>query len=568
MVEWKNRHIVLRVVSICFVLVFGLPLCVHARNFRMGMIPNGNQFSCAVCHTDEAGGGRRNPFGKDVEARVTPRGREWFWAADLAALDSDGDGLVNGEELQDPGGNWRSGAPDPGDPTRVSNPGRVEGAAPEPPEPKEATDADGGPRLELDVSTSVRFDRDAEGSDWDSRFYTNMIIRDVIEDHLDIKLAGWGLWDMDANDAFDRALDRQPVRFSEAYLDFREVGPFHRLRLGRQYLYEVDNIRFDGATWWTKPRKKIAFFIFGGRPFTYYRSAAGNWLGGGGMVWRPSWRTKHQFDAYLLQDGGELLAPSAWRWNQYWGGHLRSTTRLRFLDSDVRDFRALVFKHFEHCDLNVSLNYYLQPEVRGRGDQSYSRSHSHYGYLLGSRAANHRIGFNLNKYFNEQRWLAQVGGSLRRRIGNSHDDTYNSIESSHGQVSLTRYRIFEKDLSLTLGVEGIHNEHDRMFAMTGLASYAPNPRWYCYAGASFSRFEFDPIDFPTDLHGQDDLDLLETSQRSLVYMLGARWEPNDSHTIRADVAWEDTDAFDGSGLSARLGYTYYLRRNLGRKENR
>jgi hypothetical protein len=45
------------------------------------------------------------------------------WGSKLAALDADGDGFTNGEELQDPEGAWRLGDPQPGDPDAVTHPG-------------------------------------------------------------------------------------------------------------------------------------------------------------------------------------------------------------------------------------------------------------------------------------------------------------------------------------------------------------------------------------------------------------------------------------------------------------
>ncbi len=92
------------------------------RSFRVQQVPYGSKYSCNTCHT-EGGGTPRNPFGLDVESRVTPGGNETFWGPDLAALDSDGDGFTNGEELQDPNGTWKQGDADPGDPTAVTHPG-------------------------------------------------------------------------------------------------------------------------------------------------------------------------------------------------------------------------------------------------------------------------------------------------------------------------------------------------------------------------------------------------------------------------------------------------------------
>lgn len=95
--------------SICvgFVVVFAFAEA-DARGFRGGLLPN-SPASCNTCHTS-GGGTPRNAFGLAVEALVTPGGREAFWSPALAALDSDGDGFTNGQELGDPTG---SGTADP-----------------------------------------------------------------------------------------------------------------------------------------------------------------------------------------------------------------------------------------------------------------------------------------------------------------------------------------------------------------------------------------------------------------------------------------------------------------------
>lgn len=93
-----------------------------SRGWRPSQIPNGNKFSCNTCHTN-GGGTPRNPFGKEVERRVTPGGTEDFWGPELAAIDSDGDDFTNGQELGDPNGSWRPGQLDPGNFSNVSAPG-------------------------------------------------------------------------------------------------------------------------------------------------------------------------------------------------------------------------------------------------------------------------------------------------------------------------------------------------------------------------------------------------------------------------------------------------------------
>ncbi|NIS30125.1 MAG: hypothetical protein GWO04_09260, partial [Actinobacteria bacterium] len=82
---------------------------------------------CITCHDNpdggagcETGGGTRpclNPFGEQF------RTSGYVWSMALAAMDADGDGFTNGQELQDPTGGWVFGAPTPGNEDYITRPG-------------------------------------------------------------------------------------------------------------------------------------------------------------------------------------------------------------------------------------------------------------------------------------------------------------------------------------------------------------------------------------------------------------------------------------------------------------
>lgn len=95
---------------------------LFAKAFRVGQLPNGSKIGCISCHNSQSGGDARNPFGKEVGKRFLVDGNVQ-WGPELAKLDSDGDGFTNGEELQDPNGEWKIGSPAPGNPDLVTNPG-------------------------------------------------------------------------------------------------------------------------------------------------------------------------------------------------------------------------------------------------------------------------------------------------------------------------------------------------------------------------------------------------------------------------------------------------------------
>ncbi|MBN2000911.1 T9SS type A sorting domain-containing protein [candidate division KSB1 bacterium] len=89
---------------------------------RVDQMPNGRVFGCANCHINPAGGSSRNDFGKQIAAGFLQDG-DLVWSPELAALDADGDGATNGEELQNPGGTWKIGDAAPGNIDLVTNPG-------------------------------------------------------------------------------------------------------------------------------------------------------------------------------------------------------------------------------------------------------------------------------------------------------------------------------------------------------------------------------------------------------------------------------------------------------------
>lgn len=108
--------------GVIFLIAGAIFFELDSRSFRVTQIPNGSKFSCANCHVSALGGGTRNQFGQTIENAFLVND-DVMWGPDLAGLDSDGDGFSNGVELQDPNGAWRTGQPDPGAVTNVTNPG-------------------------------------------------------------------------------------------------------------------------------------------------------------------------------------------------------------------------------------------------------------------------------------------------------------------------------------------------------------------------------------------------------------------------------------------------------------
>jgi hypothetical protein len=86
-------------------LILGIGLIVafsatlsEARSYRVNVLPEkARVLGCSTCHLDPRGGGARNPFGRDYERLAVPA-RDRL-TAELLAMDSDGDGFSNENEL-------------------------------------------------------------------------------------------------------------------------------------------------------------------------------------------------------------------------------------------------------------------------------------------------------------------------------------------------------------------------------------------------------------------------------------------------------------------------------------
>jgi hypothetical protein len=141
-----NSHRLIAVFAIVFI-GWGQ---ADARPFRVSQLPNGSVVGCASCHVNPNGGGTLTPFGRDINNNyLVPSGRTGNvqWNAMLAMLDSDGDGVSNGQELGDPDGD---GTVDSS--IQVTNPGDPNSFVPQQPVmPAVTSFVIGGVTLQEDV---------------------------------------------------------------------------------------------------------------------------------------------------------------------------------------------------------------------------------------------------------------------------------------------------------------------------------------------------------------------------------------------------------------------------------
>jgi hypothetical protein len=117
--EWIHNYVkYIHIVILFCICLGGYNTGLEARSFRVGQIPQGDEFRCLNCHFSQQGGAV-NAFGYDVLLSLQNGNVNWSAVCDL---DSDGDGLSNGVELGDEECMWNNGnissdvVSNPGDP--------------------------------------------------------------------------------------------------------------------------------------------------------------------------------------------------------------------------------------------------------------------------------------------------------------------------------------------------------------------------------------------------------------------------------------------------------------------
>jgi MYXO-CTERM domain-containing protein len=87
---------------ISIVLGLWVPVAALAEPAFVNDLPNGDVYGCETCHSATPS---VNWFGADVALAYNDDEPAVYWDR-IYGLDSDGDGLTNGEELGDPCGEW------------------------------------------------------------------------------------------------------------------------------------------------------------------------------------------------------------------------------------------------------------------------------------------------------------------------------------------------------------------------------------------------------------------------------------------------------------------------------
>lgn len=169
---------------------------------------------------------------------------------------------------------------------------------------------------------------------------------------------------------------RVAARFYSGYLDINKVPVFNNIRVGRQHLYELENLNFDGVSFESKAYSGFVFSFFGGAPVHLYENEYGvlwgDWTAGGALQWTPIARLRLRASVVHLHDqlasffftpgktSDTLFGISAWlditkNWELY--------SRLTAFADQVRDWDFSSSTQFPAQDLKIIVNVHRLVEA-------------------------------------------------------------------------------------------------------------------------------------------------------------------------------------------------------------
>lgn len=416
---------------------------------------------------------------------------------------------------------------------------------------------------ELWTYTRFRHENDDRGSQNYLMMYNDLTVADIIRDRLEAKFSGW--FNIDPDDGADKAVYYDYLRVSQAYLLFKFPDSDLRLSLGRQYIEKVDCFNIDGIHADLGAAGKQAFFLFGGRPVSFYSSSDDAYIFGGGMNFRPGWRTAIQLDAFALKENDVLYDAAAIRMNQYLPLNTRAHGRLRLLQDGVRDAYATLSSFFEEPGISSTISYFVQPQTRGTGRDALSRDFSHYGQIFNASYAFQQAGLQLQMYAGDK-WIINGGAMIKRLLQDPGSYAWSNVDSNVFNSGLTRLDLFTAGLDVTVLGNYVENRNDRFLDITGEIDYKITKELSAAAGMTYTGYQFAYVEYPDTLNGQPAVYNLADHIGSKIFYVDLCYSPTRSQKITLAGSYEVVDQRYSDALVLHISYQHrFDLAELGRK---
>ncbi|HZU97488.1 MAG TPA: hypothetical protein VFF73_12380 [Planctomycetota bacterium] len=370
--------------------------------------------------------------------------------------------------------------------------------------------------------------------------------------HFRMEFSGMATEDIDGRPLVSRFRDIYDTYGSQwalgyvytAYVEGLELGPVQRLRLGRQYLADGVDVRFDGGLLETAPLADMVRFIaYGGVPVHFFESSVGgDWIAGGAVEVVAIPRTSIRFDYTHVTD--------------YWNSLARQNLALGLPADDLREDnryqvtvavrpieelklmgRATTFGgHSTRAEAEV---FFLQADAGFTGRIHYAAQIGAYEDLslqwtpldqqLGPVAPYQEVTLDLTQTVGEHVILG-AGGSYRGLFKRSDEGPFNhEFGRAYGQVTVMSWPW--DGLSLDVAADYYRGiSMGRTFEIVGSLGQDLPGGVKLGIGSSWSAFAFDQF-------------FLTEEENVRTYFANAEWRPTSFFRLKASYSYQ-TDSQD------------------------
>ncbi|AHF00249.1 hypothetical protein [Thioalkalivibrio paradoxus] len=414
-------------------------------------------------------------------------------------------------------------------------------------------------RLSGTLDTSYRLRRFDGGHDQDLDVFFSLQADDIVKDRVDAAVSFYWHRDLDGVlvpsrfDPFldlDQAADRE-FRLYTAYVNLNQAE-FNgaSLRLGRQFIDEIDFVHFDGASARLRPTARIDAQVFGGKPVSFFSGTSGETLYGARGDFRATPRARAAGTFYRYEGSevtDDLLSLEGWyRWSVWAQSYLKYS----WLNSDSYILQSDHFVRADRAGLDISVQTVSLLEPVSESTLNFNP----YFPLLNSFTPFDFASVLAIKELGEN---ASLRAGFDLRSADSVDDPVTAFNNRDFRRGILGFELRPTD-TLTVALDAEYwkvDDDDRFTGFSGELEYRPTSRWTFTGGAEYGEYVQVYRDELALIFGEEKT--FRITPDVITYFSRARWQ-NGRIAVSASLEYEDNseDSDDWLSFQLRLGLRF------------
>ncbi len=393
--------------------------------------------------------------------------------------------------------------------------------------------------------------------DHDLYEYLSLSFKDIVEDTVDGHFSmSWhedldgrtSLYGIESYDPFaDLYLSKSDrFRYYTGYIDVKNTFfDNSRLRLGRQYLEEIEHFHFDGASYQFSPVSPVEIDLFGGKPIAYYSSTSGEEIYGSRVMTRITRNTKagvryYRYDADQFQD--DLLGAELWH---MFAPQAQVRADFSMLEGDPYLLQGDFYGRIDEWDFDTVMRViHLFEEI---GDHTIN--FNPYFPLLYSYQPFTYGSMNMTKGLGQ--YLSLIGGFSVKEYENIRNDVAKDTNENYYRL-FAGFEVYPTE-QLTLSVNGEYwdvGADNRFTGVTGEIEYDINKQWEVALGVDYGEYVHVYRDEYQFQFGRDER--FRESPYAITYYSKVRWRPTSKLYTGMSFEVEDNEMDEDHWYTLRL----------------